>query len=357
MKRFYCLLLISVLSISLILNGCATAPQTANDKEAPEEVEEVIELKFHYFGSDMVPPGRFSKEAAKRIEEQTNGKVRIDTYFSQTLLSTADTVPGTASGVADISLVNPALVAEQYYLNQVFGLIVAEASPQEVLNRSYRELIEVVPELNIELEEKGVRWLSLFSSPGSHLHTTKKEVRVPEDVRGMKICVLGDPTFLFESLGAAPLQIQPGDWYMSLERGLVDGIFLHWAAMDAYKLVDIVDCHTFFGESGAALNFMGYIINNDTWKRLSPEIQEIMVDAYHWAGDQIIAINKEEVTRGIESAKAKGNTFIELTPDELNMWDKYMEPINENWIEKTEAKGWPARETYKELMRLLQEYQ
>ena len=65
--------------------------------------------------------------------------------------------------------------------------------------------------------------------------------------------------------------------------------------------------------------------------------------------------NKIECRR-YRNAKASGNTFIELTPEELELWQNYVDPVNEAWIEKAEAKGLPARETFEQLKSLLEKY-
>ncbi len=188
------------------------------------------------------------------------------------------------------------------------------------------------------------------------MHTVKKGVRVPADVKGMKIAVVGEPARWFESMGAAPVGVAAGDFYMSYERGLVDGQWAHWPAVKGFKLTEVTKYHTLFGQNGANLNFMGYMINSNTWNSLPPDIQAIMTEVYDWAGDELTKSMKEEITAAVEDGKKRGNTFIELTPDELKLSADTMGPVNQAWIKATEAKGLPAQKVYDDLFKLLDQY-
>jgi TRAP-type C4-dicarboxylate transport system substrate-binding protein len=90
----------------------------------------------------------------------------------------------------------------------------------------------------------------------------------------MKVAVVGESARWFESMGAAPVAVAAGDFYMSLERGLVDGQWAHWPAMNGFKLTEVTNSHTIFGKNGASLSFTGYLINLKTWSKLPADIQK-----------------------------------------------------------------------------------
>jgi TRAP-type C4-dicarboxylate transport system substrate-binding protein len=131
---------------------------------------------------------------------------------------------------------------------------------------------------------------------------------------------------------------------------------VHWAAIDSFKLADVFNYHTLLGEEGAQPSFSGYIINLKTWNKLPKDLQDMIVEAYDWAGDGNLEALSEEVSRAISASKEKGNTFIKLTPDKLRQWADTMVPINNRWIEETEALGLPAKKTFDEMMRLFEKY-
>lgn len=316
-----------------------------------------IKLKFHYFGPEVIPPGQWSIKAAQRIEEKSEGRIQIKNYFSESLLKYDTTLTGTASGLADISFIDPGLFTGLFNLNLVFTRMIMDIPSKEASTKAFREMIQNIPELNQELEAKGLRWISIIAMPGFNLHTTRSPIRTPADMKGKKIAMMGkNIAYWIESMNSAPVQLAPGDWYMSLSRGLVDGMYVHWAAIDAFKLPEVFKYHTLFGAEGATPSFCGYVINLKTWNKLSKDLQDIILEAYDWAGDGNLKSMTEEVARAIATSKEKGNTFIELTPAELQEWADYMKPINDQWIQETEALGLPAQKSFDELMGLFKKY-
>ena len=165
-----------------------------------------------------------------------------------------------------------------------------------------------------------------------------------------------DPAIWVKSLKGAPVQLAPGDWYMSLSRGLVEGQFVHWAAIDSFKLAEVFKTHTLFGEEGAQPSFSGYIVNLKTWNKLPKDLRMIIIEAYDWAGNGNLESLSDEVSRAISASREKGNTFITLTSEELKQWSDTMVPVNNKWIEETEALGLPARKTFDQLMGLFEKY-
>jgi len=346
MKRLNWLLVVIVVNISMLISA-----------QEMDAAQKTFNLKFHYFGPEAIPPGQWSKKAAQRVEEKTKGRVKIECFFSETLLKYDTTITGTSSGVADIAFVDPGLFTGQFNLNLVFTRMIMDIPTKEAATMAFRELIRINPSLNEELEAKGIRWISIMAMPGFNIHTTRDSIRTPADMKGKRISIMGrDPALWIKSLKGAPVQLAPGDWYMSLSRGLVDGQFVHWAAIDSFKLTDVFNYHTLLGEEGAQPSFSGYIVNLKKWNNLPKDLQDIIVEAYDWAGDGNLKALSDEVSRAISDSKEKGHTFIKLTPDELRQWTGTMVPINNKWIEETEALGWPAKKTFNELMGLYEKY-
>jgi TRAP-type C4-dicarboxylate transport system substrate-binding protein len=356
-KKVGLLSLTGLLLVCMLLFGCAqpTEEGEPGDVESGDIApDEVIELDLAYHSSENIPPGAVTLRAGERIEELSNGRVKINNYFSASLLTLDETLTGVSSGMADIALVTPSTFQEQFDLISVFQRPFIDVPSLEVCGKAFTELLDAVPEINEELAQNNIRAIGVWPLPSSHLHS-KQEIRVPDDLKGLRINLQGDVARWFESMGAVPVQLSAGDMYMAMERGVTDGIFCHWSAFRAFALHEVTTHNTVVG-GGANLDFMTYIINLDTWNSLPADIQEIIVDSYRQACEEIIGEQNREIAEGIENAKASGNTFIELTPEELELWQSYVDPVNEAWIEKAEAKGLPARETFEQLKSLLEKY-
>jgi len=348
-----------VLGLVALASGCAkkeSAPGAGPSEQAraPE-----IELKYN----DWSPPGiyisQLAQEAAKRIEERTGGRVKVTCYFSETLLKFGDAYKGTAAGTADISQYSLGVTPGVHQLNWVFALPIVGLPDLATTHQIYRELLARYPELQAECEKTGTRWLNLRPLPATQIHTTKAKVVTPADLKGKKLITLaGHATgWLVNSLGGAAVEVGPGDWYTSLERGLAEGLVVHWAAVHDFKLTELFKYHTHIGPGGLGMPGQGFIVNLKTWNSLPRDVQEIILEAYNWVHDEAVKYDQDLITKAAKEAQQAGHEVIELTPDQLQEWAQAVQPYIDKWIADTEAKGLPARRVYEGLQELIKQHQ
>ena len=358
MKKFVLILLLSVLVFSFLLAGCGDSTTAPEGIGSPKDTEsEVYHLTFTDWGPEQLTLAQQSVKAIKMVEERTNGRVKITPYFSESLVKYEDTFSGISTGVADIAWFVSTFSTGIHDLNLIWHRLFSEEFPDHrVMSKVYKDLLNNVPELQEEMEKTGVRWLSIFAMPGQDLHTTNKEVRVPEDVKGMKVQAYGDVSKMVNNMGGAAIEVPVNDWYMGFERGLFEGQFLQWLTLDAMNIIELVNCHTVFGDGGLTNSGVGYLVNLETWNSLPPDLQEVLVECFDEVSAESVELLQQETEVALQKLREKGNTFIEITPEEMALWGEYVNDINEEWIEETEAKGLPARDTFEEMMRLAKEY-
>jgi TRAP-type C4-dicarboxylate transport system substrate-binding protein len=316
-----------------------------------------LKLKANYFAPETIPPGLGMAAGSKQIEEKTGGKIKITNYFSGTLVSYTDEFSAVSKGIIDIALVEAGQITQVCNLNKVFSMPLQKTPPDQVgLTKSYRELIKAVPELNGELGKMNIRWISAMSLPGYNYHGVKKAVRTPDDIKGMKVEALGEGVPYLTAMGAAPISLDPGDYYMSLERGLVEAQFTHWAVLGVFKTEELVKYHTFFGEGEGGLYgpVLGFIINTKTWSKLTPETQEIFEAGYNFACDHMRILDEPLIAASKKLIKDRGDVIIHLSDKEREPWAAYMEPVVSKWAAECKAKGLPGQATYDKLMELIE---
>ncbi len=261
MKKHVWAILSTFLLIALIIGGCTAQPEPAlpREGEAPEEAPgKVFELTYSDWGPEQIDTGLAALKAIKIAEERSNGRLKVTPYFSETLVKFEDAFSAVATGVTDMSMYVSTFSMGIHDLNLIFHRLFAEEAPDNRgLSRVYGELLKTVPEIQEEMEETGVRWLNVFSLVGSNLHTSNKLVRLPEDIRGMKIQSYGDVSLMVNNLNGAAIEVPPNDWYMGFERGLFEGQIVHWPGIDSFKLLELVKNHTMFGVGGMTSSGIG----------------------------------------------------------------------------------------------------
>lgn len=336
--------ILTVLAVGLILGGCSKSGGQGTEKPAAAQV---IELKYNDFNPQGMGIALLAEKAAKMVEERTNGKVKIVPYFSQTLLKYPETFKGVSTGVADISFYLVGGSPGVHHVNEFYNLPFIGYKSMDDAARVYTELLKKFPEFQAENEKLGVRWLSVRPMLPFHIHMVNKQIRVPDDLKGQKLAAEGYFAQAVKGVDGVALNMAPTDWYTSLQKGIVSGHFTHWMVPKEFKTVELFKYHTIFGTGGAGNGAIGYLVNLETWKKLSPDVQQVLVDVFQWLAEEGVKFDNEMEKKSIGEAKQAGHVFVELTPQEVQLWaDSAGKPVIDKWIADNEAKGLPARKIY-----------
>jgi TRAP-type C4-dicarboxylate transport system substrate-binding protein len=344
MKRISFVFILMILVLGFFFY-CQVESASAKDK--------VIELKFNDWGPPGIGIGKLHQQAAKMIEDRTNGKVKVNCFFSQSLLKYMETFRGVSSNITDISL----YVAMPFHeVNRIIGMTFTGLPGMIKSSKIFEEMIKNYPEFNQEFEKNGVRWIAIRSMPPTQLHLVKKPVKLPQDLKGMR--VIGDPYMAdaYKKVGAAVLQLGPPDWYSSLERGVAEAHMVHYAASYEFKIQELFKYHTHFGEGAGGATPIGFVVNVNKWNSLSPDIQEVIMDVYNWVNEESLKWDVGIVNEAIESAKKDGHIITELSPSEVQTWLDWAKPSNDKLLEQIASKGWQARRIYDGMQQLIQKY-
>ena len=362
MKKTVLTVIMFSLFLGIFLAGCGSDAESVQGTEGKkgtgsEQTSDVVfELKY---STDFGPERTRSKlleEAFGKIEERTNGRVKITPYYNGSLIQSNNVYQSVASGIADIANYTLGTGGNIQKFNEFLILPKMGAPGYGKIGPLYREIFEKFPEFQQEMQQTNTRWLLIDGYPNYQLHTIDKQVRVPDDLKGMTIIASGYNAQIVEAAGGAAVYMGPPDWYSSLERGVANGQITHWAVIGDMKTTELFTHYTLIGDGGFGSPGSGYIINLDTWNSLPPEFQAILEEEFLWAETENIKVEKVNMEEYMEQERQAGDPIIELTPEEIEQWKQLADPIIEKWIEEAENEGWPARQAYEEFQKLVEEY-
>jgi TRAP-type C4-dicarboxylate transport system substrate-binding protein len=315
-----------------------------------------IELKVATWNPP--PPFPISATAvkwAKMVEEKSGGRVKITFFWAGGLASLRDTYRTVQTGVADIGFWLPGVLPGLHTLNEYSRLPLLGADSMMTATKVYLEMYKKFPELRAEF--KGLRMIYASSMPPNQLHFTKaKEIHLPSDMKGIKLIGSASASDFINSTGAVLIFKPPSDYYMSLQKGLVEGAFQHWPFIDAFKLEELFVSHTNCGRGGFNLQMMGFWMNQGVWDKLPPEAQKAFDDSEDWLIHADIDVNEKLIDKAMASAREMGHEIVDLTPAEKEIWFKESEPIRQKWVEDMEAEGKPGKAVYQEALKLIKQY-
>ena len=310
-----------------------------------------IELKFAHFVPPNVDVSVAFDEWAKKVEENTNGKVKVTIYPAESLAKAKEMVIAPLKGICDISFMSYAADPTRFPLGTIMDLPAMGWPSWESTIDIANALHEKFPEMRDEF--KGLKLLWSWASLGRQIHTTKKLVRTPEDVKGMRLAAGSEVAVFMGSLGANAVSLMPPDWYMSLERGVVEGLVEPYGVLVNHKVYPLTPYHT---EGHFGLVGFNVIVNEAKWNSLPADVKEEIEKLSPWAARRCIEIQRARFDEGIELCKKEKHTIVKLNDAELQQWQDALEPYIEKWIGQREAKGLPAREVYNTARQLIQDY-
>jgi TRAP-type C4-dicarboxylate transport system substrate-binding protein len=207
------------------------------------------------------------------------------------------------------------------------------------------------------LEYRGVKFLCFGENGFRELTNSRREIRTPEDLQGLKMRVVGSPIFLdiFRALGANPLTMAWSDTLAALQQGTIDG---QENPINTFYPVRIYDYNKFVTN----WHYMGdptmFVANRRVWDSFTAPDQELIMAAAKEAAAYQIAISRAgidendggrnleylvsigmapEVTDWDAEMRKVGMTVTNLTPEETQRFVELTKPVIDEWRDRIGA--------------------
>ncbi|MCL1828899.1 MAG: hypothetical protein FWG32_05320 [Oscillospiraceae bacterium] len=358
-KNLCALILALVMVFALVACGGSGGSNTPGNASAPDDKS--YNLVYSYFGPGHIGPGLFMTKIAEEIERETDGRLTFDIHFNGTLLGTGDVIAGCINGVADIVVVDSSVVGEVFLLNNVFSMPFMNTPPSKpAMDKAFNNMIENVPELNEELASQNLMWLNIAPAGGYHLHGVSKLFDSPSSLAGYMIDGLGEGGNLIIALGGNGITMDPGDWYLSLSTGLLDGMLAHFAMMRGFTVDELLTTHVIFSNTkdpadyeslfggGLYAPIHGYVMNIDSYNNLPADLQKLLTDKMSdYARFCTEDFNMpDEVIPSINMSIERGDQFIFVGDNERGEWAFGIQAILDKWFSACDAAGYDGRALY-----------
>jgi TRAP-type C4-dicarboxylate transport system substrate-binding protein len=315
----------------------------------------VIKLICNDHNPPFTPPGKAMDAYAAKVNKEGAGKVELTVHHGGALLSGEEAYRGVQTGVCDIAhyVVDS---REGFILNLIMSLPFMGWPGQHEAGGLYQKLMDSSKAMQAEWE--GVTVLSFMMMPPTHVHTAKKPVRTPDDLKGLKI--MGAEFMLnaaMEAAGATPVHLDIGDMAPSINTGLIDGIMNHFPVLHVFGALELVKYHTVFGEGGINLTPMFLVMNTKKLNSLPPDVQKLLMDSSPIWHNTFRELDTAHIVLSVKLSQEWGHTFNYLSPEEIKVWyDLVKGPVHDKWIKDAEAKGLPGKEVYKKALDLIEDY-
>jgi len=329
--------LTAILATAISVSACST------ENNASAATDDVTTLRFsHLWPASAVMHTDAFVPWAKKIEEESGGRLKIEIYPSATLSKPDATYDAVAKGTVDLGVQVQGYINGRFPLTQIAelpGLSNSASQMSCMLQTLYDEGV-------ITKEYDDTHLLFMIGSEPATLHTIDKPIRTPADLKGLRIrrpSAIGGE--IIEAAGGAPVGLPATDLYTSLQRGVVDGMAFPWSPTGSFKLTDIVNTHTNMPFYSSALVVT---MNKDKYDKLPADLKKVLDDNTGKAMSEVAAqVFDTEAEKYSSEARARGDVMIDI-PDPLSdpQWKVPLEAGTKKYLADVSAMGLDAQSVY-----------
>ena len=300
--------------------------------ERPYAQPKVITLKFSNYFPPVSRQVQIGKEFIDEIEKRTAGRVKINYYPGGTLLTAPAMIDGIIKGITDIGYTHIEYSPGRFLVSEVCDMPLGYPSAwvaSQCMNDFYEKFVP---------KEWDVVHPLWFNSSNPSLIICKKPVRKLEDLKGLIIRAPGRLGDIIKALGGTPAPTPMVEVYEAIAKGVNDGVFTPFETLKTFKFAEVVHYTTVSWQVGGVYDF--YVaMNNDTWKKLPPDIQAIFTEVAGMYRERYALMWNSIDFEGLEFAKSKNVELIELSPQEAAKWKTAADVAVEGYVKQMVGKG------------------
>ncbi len=273
MKKLLCLVLLVLSLVSF--TACGSNNSSDEQVSSNNDEVEIIELKV-----GMTVPldsnyGVGLLEMKRLIEENSDNKMILSIFESGKLGSERDMIEGVSMGTLDMVVSSTGPLPNFAPVFKVFDL------PFIIKEREAAYRFMDGPkgqEMLGSLDSKNIKGLGFWENGFRNITNNEKEIKTPEDIRGMKIRTMENPIHLasFSQLGATATPMAWGEVFTALQQGTIDGQENPLVGIHSTKIYEV---QQYISLTGHFYSPAVVMINKDKFEGLSPEMKEVLINA------------------------------------------------------------------------------
>lgn len=279
---------------------------------------------------DAYPWGQMAEKWAELVNERTDGRIVLKVYPNAQLVSGDQTKEFSAmrSGLIDMavgSTINWSPQVPELNLFSLPFLMPDNAAVDAITGGEAGKMVFAA------IEKRGVMPLAWGENGFREISNSKQPITTPDDLKGLKIRVVGSPLFLdtFNALGANPTQMSWADALPALTTGAVDGqenpLSVFQAARADRANQKYLSLWHYMNDP------LIFGVSQRVWKTIAAEDQEILKQAAYDAGQWGIEKSRNELNDTLEQIKANGVEVNELTAEQHQAFVDSTQSVYQKW--------------------------
>ncbi len=270
---------------------------------------------------------------ADKVKEKTGGAVEVEVYPAGQLYKAREIPTAIVSGSIDMG----------FNLTSVWSTDpVSEINDIPFLFRNHEHAAKAwAPDSKLynafaaEMDKRGMKTVYvMFFGSLFDFGNNVRPLRDGADFDGIKIRGYGKLAAEgLRALGASPVVMSPGEMYLAIQRGTIDGAITGVTSLESRKIWEVTDYATI---TGAAFGVMAVNISKASWDNLSPEQQAALTEAGEEVFEWSVTESAKRDAASTQFLKDQGIETYVLSAEDKERWKTLFAPARAAWEERAD---------------------
>ena len=245
---------------------------------------------------------------AKEVEKRTNGRVKIQPFYSGSLGGERESIEAVQLGTQELTLTSsgpvPNFVPETRILDIPF-LFRDKAHAHAVLDGPIGQ------ELLTKFDAKGMKALAWAENGVRHMTNNRRAVNVPDDLKGLKMRTMENPVHIaaYKGFGIITTPMAFPEVFTALQQGTVDG---QENPLSVIMSANFDQVQKYMSLTGHVYSPAVILMNKAAFDKLSAADKQVFMDAAKEAVKANRARVAEDDAKGVTELRAKGMQIVEV---------------------------------------------
>ena len=330
MKKMSFLLMLILLVGGLFAcsNSSSTSTNTTEEKKE-EATSEPIVIKFSHVTAPDSPKGKAADLFKQLVEERTNGKVKVEVYPSSQLFDDDKAIQELPRNTVQLIAPSTTKLVSYDPAFQIVDMPFLFTSDEAVYKFWDGEGGQV---LSKKLEKYNIKVLAMWANGDKHFTNSKRPLTKPEDFKGLKFRTQTGKVLdeQFAALGASAVPMGFSEVYVALQQGTVDGQENTFNNIDTQGYAEVQKYLTVSGHG--RLDYL-LLTNTKFWDSLPEDVRTTLEEVVAEVTEQQRKWSEELNKESYEKLKASGMEIYELTKEDLEAFQKAMQPVYDKFAD------------------------
>lgn len=301
---------------------------------------QTIELKVSHY----LPPNHTVHKTlqawAEDCDRRSNGRLKLSIYPAAQLGPVQRQFDLARNGQVDLAVGLTGATPGRYPLTELATLPFVAPAGGAASAISSKRLTELAPKyLVAEYEGLQVLWAGV--SPAVSVFTARRAIAGDDDLRGLKIRSQGEQNAkIVRAVGAAPLQVPPGEVADGMNKGVIDGALFSYEAAESFGLAPVAK---FVVEPAFTAATLTLVMNKARYEALPADLRAIIDETTGPAAAEALGVRWDAAqSHGRDYMVAAKVTVTTLSPPELAKMKAALQPLVAEAVDALDKAGKPG---------------